>query len=77
MDESPGPSGDGVDNVDQDDNDDNDDDDDDGVVSGPTVEAYVNLAKTACKYCVTRYILSTIHTHLTHSTQRLPGRCCC
>lgn len=48
MDESPGLSGNGIDNVDQD-----HDDDDDGVVGGPTVEAYVNLAKTACKYCVT------------------------
>ena len=27
----------------------NDDDDDDGVVDGPTVEAYIDLARTACK----------------------------
>jgi hypothetical protein len=29
------------------------DEDGDGDVDGPTVEAYVDLAKTACKYCRT------------------------
>jgi hypothetical protein len=42
------------------------DDEDDGDVAGPTVEAYVNLAKTACKCFITQcrrdvlnYIYST------------------
>lgn len=43
MDGDPVLDGDSVDNVDRD-----DDDDDDGVVGGPTVDAYVDLAKTAC-----------------------------
>ena len=34
---------------------DDEDDDDEGDVAGPTVEAYVDLAKTACKYCMTIY----------------------
>jgi hypothetical protein len=29
------------------------DEDGDGDVDGPTVEAYIDLAKTACKYCRT------------------------
>ena len=52
------------DDDDNDDNDDNDDDDngegdndedDNGDVDGPTVQAHVDLAKTACKYCRTQY----------------------
>ena len=35
---------------DNNDNDDNNDDNDNCDVDGPTVEAFVDLAKTACKY---------------------------
>ena len=52
------------DHYDDDDNDnDNDDNDNEGEdneddncdVNGPTVQAHVDLAKTACKYCRTQY----------------------
>jgi hypothetical protein len=33
------------------------DDDDDGVVAGPTVLAYVNLAKTIRKYSISSFSL--------------------
>ena len=32
-------------------------DDDDGVVAGPTVLAYINLAKTVRKYSISRFSL--------------------
>ena len=33
----------------------NEDDDDDGDVTGPTVEAHVDLAKKFCKYSMAQY----------------------
>jgi hypothetical protein len=58
-DEGPGLSSDSVDNVVQRDKDkdkhDGDGDDDGGELDGPTVEAYVDLAKTACKHSITQY----------------------
>jgi len=67
----------GIDEDDEDDNNEDDDKDDDkGDVDDPTVEAYVNLAMMACKYCKTEYhqIYVLIYTH---SMQSLPRRCHC
>jgi len=50
------------DNSDHDKGDDEGGDGDSGAVDGPTVEAYVDLAKTACKYYFTGYCLIHILT---------------
>ena len=46
-------------------------DDDGDAVDGPTVEAYVDLVKTACKYYLTRYCPICILTYI-YSVQSLP-----
>ena len=61
------------DNDNDDDNGEGDNDEDDnGDVNGPTVQAHVDLAKTACKYCRTQYCWNIL-TYI-YSTQSLPWR---
>jgi hypothetical protein len=57
--------GDGAGNIDED-----EDDEDDGDVAGPTVEAFVDLAKTARKDCTT---LLLNYANCVYSMQGLPG----
>ena len=71
-----GHDGNSVTNVNDNKDGDDDNDNDDGAVDGPTVEAHVDLAKTACKYHASQHRFGDIPTDI-YSAQCLSRRYCC